>query len=168
LVGPTLANRWNRFAAEVGLTGDAADLNALQKMTTDQRNVALTSLTNGHVGGIRSNQELQNLTKAFPDVGTSPAANDYILRLMGAQLGAKQAYRQHLSELYQSDPEKLAGSAYQFQKQKFYQDYYDANKLPDYQSPTGGTAAAPAVAAPATPSAPGGTTSSGVKWSLSP
>lgn len=136
LMGPTLASRWSRFAAENGLTGDAADLNALQKMTTDQRNQMLASLTNGHVGGIRSNAELQNISKAVADVGTSPAAAQFILNLQKSQIQARQAWRQELQDRYQNDPESITGQHLAFTRQHFLNEYNKANPLPEYNSPT--------------------------------
>jgi len=136
LVGPTLPARWARFAAENGLTGDAADLNALQKMTVDQRNMAMQALTNNYVGGIRSNAELQNISRAFADVGTSKEAIDYILKLTRANVEARQAWREELQDRYQNDPDSITGQHLAFTRQRFLNDYNKANPLPDYQSPT--------------------------------
>lgn len=145
LMGPTLVNRWSRFAAANGLSGDAADLNALQKMTADQRNTALSSLTNGHVGGIRSNAELKNLSQAVADVNTSPAAATYILNMQKTQLQARQAWRQDLTDRYQNDPDSITGRNYNPTKQQFFDGYFKQNPLPDYASTSGTSSPAPSA-----------------------
>jgi hypothetical protein len=141
LMGPTLAARWARFAAETGLSGQAADLNALQKMTTDQRNQMLSALTNGHVGGIRSNAELQNISKAVADVGTSPAAAQFILDMQKSQIEARNAWRQEIQDRYQSDPESITGQRYDMTRAQFLNDYNKAHPLPEYNSPTASNSA---------------------------
>jgi hypothetical protein len=138
-MGPTLAARWARFAAETGLSGQAADLNALQKMTTDQRNQMLSALTNGHVGGIRSNAELQNISKAVADVGTSPAAAQFILDMQKSQIEARNAWRQEIQDRYQSDPDSITGQRYDMTRAQFLNDYNKAHPLPEYNSPTAQT-----------------------------
>jgi hypothetical protein len=140
-MGPTLAARWARFAAETGLSGQAADLNALQKMTTDQRNQMLSALTNGHVGGIRSNAELQNISKAVADVGTSPAAAQFILDMQKSQIEARNAWRQEIQDRYQSDPESITGQRYDMTRAQFLNDYNKAHPLPEYNSPTASNSA---------------------------
>jgi hypothetical protein len=168
LMGPTLASRWSRFAAETGLSGDAADLNALQKMTADQRNTALSSLTNGHVGAIRSNAELTNLSKAVADVGTSPAAAQFILNMQKTQLQGRQAWRQELTDRYQTDPDSITGRQYNVTKQQFYDDYYKSNPLPDYKSPSAQSGPVGNAPPPGAGSPPVKGVSNGVQWSFTP
>jgi hypothetical protein len=166
LMGPTLANRWSRFAAQNGLSGDAADLNALQKMTADQRNTALSSLTGGHVGGIRSNAELNNLSQAVANVNTSPAAANFILNMQKTQLQARQAWRQELTDRYQTDPDSITGRQYNVTKQQFLDKYYKDNPLPDYKSPSAQPQAA--LPQPGSGNAPVKGVSNGVQWSFTP
>lgn len=169
--GPTLLARGQRALTEMGIIGNASDLQALQKAETDQRNRMLQSLTGGHVGGIRSNAELTNLSKAVADVSTSPAAAQWIMQMQKRQLEATQAWREEYAQRLQDDPDTITGRQYAVTKSKFFSDYNADHPMPAY-NPAGQSAPASTPApAPAAGTAPSGVVkgvSNGVQWQFTP
>ena len=146
MMGPTLINRGTRALAEMGIAGDPNTLQAIQKMTSENRNTYLAGLTGGHVGGIRSNQELKNLSQAVADVGTSPQAAQWIIGLQQRQIEQKMAWRDEVAGKAPDDP-SLVGRGYLSAKDAFAKQWLNAHPVEQYAGLQGNltpTASAPA------------------------
>lgn len=97
LLGPTLGAQARRFAANMGI-GDTATLQAYEKMSAEGRMNYLQEATGGHVGGIRSNAELENIGKAVASAQTDPKAADYLLGIQQRDIEGRQALRNTLTQ----------------------------------------------------------------------
>jgi hypothetical protein len=127
MLGPGLAAQAQREAMNLGLA-DPAKLQAYQKMTADQRMEYLQNATGGHVGGIRSNAELENIGKAVANAQTDPKAAMYLMEMQKAQIQARMAARADA----QGNPDDW-GRNFAATESKFYTNYFRNNPLPEFQ-----------------------------------
>ena len=138
MMGQTLAARATRALTEMGLTGssDANTLDAIQKMTAGARNSYLNSVTNGHLGGMRSFASMDSLSKAVAGVGTNPQAAQFIINLQNHQLQQKMAWRDELDQMQQADPNSVVGYKYGLAKDQFAKNWNSTRPAPQYTDET--------------------------------
>jgi hypothetical protein len=98
LLGPTLGAQARRYMATSLGMGDTATLQAFEKMSAQGRMNYLQEATGGHVGGIRSNAELENIGKAVVAPATDVKAADYLLGVQQRDIEARQALRATLAQ----------------------------------------------------------------------
>lgn len=166
LAGTTITTRVGQALRDLGFIGNPNDASMLDKIYTDIRNASLSDLTNGHVGGIRSNAELQNLSGALADRRTNPEAGKYILELHRRSAQRLLAWNNHIGQLGDTNPSALAGRNFKSTERKFMDQWDAANPLPTYQRPAGGASPAPAAAPASRPTS--GSLPGGVTWESVP
>lgn len=136
--GATPVNRISRFLNQMGLSGDPNDVDAIRKMTAQARNEYLTQLTGGHVGGIRSNAELQNLSAAMADITTSPKAAEWILQMRKNVAERNIEWRRRVVEM-DSEGAPLRGRDYINARKRFEDEWHKSHPLPEYRPGQGST-----------------------------
>lgn len=134
LMGPTPTAALNRVLAGWGF-GDTASLSALDKMTAQARMSYLQDVTNGHVGGIRSNTELVNIGRAVATAQTDAGAADYILAIQQQQVEARSALRQAVHE-HVNDP-AWQGRGFSDQSGQFMTNYFKDHQVPVWDAGKG-------------------------------